>query len=66
MEGDFQNYICHDGTCDGGWGGTSFAAPEWAGYLSLANQQAVSHGHSTVGFVNPAIYAIGTGRAYTT
>jgi subtilase family serine protease len=64
-EGDFQNWICHDGTCDGGWGGTSFACPEVVGYLALANQQAVSHGHSTVGFVNPAIYAIGTGHAYT-
>jgi kumamolisin len=65
MEGDFQNYICHDGTCDGGWGGTSFAAPEWAGYLSLANQQAVAHGHATVGFVNPALYTIGEGSSYT-
>lgn len=58
MEGDFQNYICHDGTCDGGWGGTSFAAPEWAGYLSLANQQGVSMGHATLGLVNPALYSI--------
>ena len=65
MEGDFQNYICHDGVCDGGWGGTSFAAPEWVGYLALANQQAVSHGDSTLGFVNPAIYTIGEGAAYT-
>jgi len=64
-EGDFQNWICHDGICDGGWGGTSFAAPEWAGYLALADQQAVSHGDPTLGFVNPAIYTIGTGRNYT-
>ena len=32
MEGDFQNYICYNGTCAGGWGGTSFACPEWIGY----------------------------------
>jgi subtilase family serine protease len=64
-EGDFQNYICYDGTCGGGWGGTSFACPEWAGFLAMANQQSVSHGHSTLGFVNPAIYTIGEGTSYT-
>jgi hypothetical protein len=31
----------------------------------MANQQSVSHGHSTLGFLNPAIYAIGIGTAYT-
>ena len=64
-EGDFQNYICYDGTCSGGWGGTSFACPEIVGYLALANQQSVSHGHATLGMVNPAIYTIGIGRRYT-
>jgi subtilase family serine protease len=64
-EGDFQNWICADNTCNGGWGGTSFAAPEWAGYLALANQQAVSNGDPAVGFVNPAVYAIGIGSTYT-
>ncbi len=66
MEGDFQNYICYDGTCSGGWGGTSFACPEWIGYLALANQQAVSHGNPTLGLVTPALYTIGTGHNYTT
>jgi len=65
MEGDFQNFICSNGVCQGGWGGTSFAAPEWIGYLALANQQSVSHGHNSLGFVNPTIYTIGTGRNYT-
>jgi len=65
-EGDFQNYICYDGTCAGGWGGTSFACPEFIGYLAMANQQSVAHGHSTLGFVNPAIYTIGEGTGYTT
>jgi subtilase family serine protease len=64
-EGDFQNYICYNGICAGGWGGTSFSAPEWAGFIALANQQAVSHGHSTLGLVSPAIYSIGTGTSYT-
>lgn len=65
-EANTDNYICYDGTCAGGWGGTSFAAPRWAGYLALANQQAVSHGHATLGFINPAIYTIGLGSSFGT
>jgi kumamolisin len=63
-EGNTDNYICYDGKCAGGWGGTSFAAPRWAGYLALVNQQSVSHGHATVGFLNPTIYSIGLGSSY--
>jgi kumamolisin len=66
MCGDFQMWICHDNTCDGGWGGTSFACPDWAGYLALANQQSVSHGHATVGFVNTILYKVGTSNRYGT
>jgi kumamolisin len=58
-EANTDNYICYDGTCEGGWGGTSFAAPRWAGYLALVNQQSVANGLGTVGFINPAIYTIG-------
>ncbi|HZU29410.1 MAG TPA: S53 family serine peptidase [Bryobacteraceae bacterium] len=65
-EANTDNYICYNGTCAGGWGGTSFAAPRWAGYLALVNQQAVANGGSSVGFINPAIYAIGLGSAYAT
>src|SRR5689334_10071487 len=36
----------------------------WAGYLALVNQQSVSHGHATVGFLNPTIYSIGLGSSY--
>lgn len=63
-EANTDNYICYDGACAGGWGGTSFAAPRWAGYLALVNQQSVAHGHSTVGFINPAIYSTGLGTNY--
>ena len=63
-EANTDNYICYDGTCAGGWGGTSFAAPRWAGYMALVNQQSVAHGHSTLGFLNPTIYAIGLGTSY--
>jgi subtilase family serine protease len=45
-------------------GGTSCAAPLWAGLIALANQQAASDGQPPVGFVNPAIYEIGRESAY--
>jgi hypothetical protein len=38
----------------------------WAGYMALVNQQAVANGHPALGFVNPAIYALGVGSTYTT
>ncbi|HTC22332.1 MAG TPA: S53 family peptidase, partial [bacterium] len=44
--------------------GTSAATPLWAGFLSLANEQAVAGGVSVVGFANPAIYNIGLGTGY--
>jgi subtilase family serine protease len=40
-------------------GGTSASAPLWAGILAVGNQMA---GHP-LGFVNPALYAIGTSSA---
>jgi subtilase family serine protease len=63
-EANTDNYICYDGTCAGGWGGTSFAAPRWAGYLALVNQQAVANGLKPLGFINPTIYSIGLGSSY--
>jgi subtilase family serine protease len=65
-EANTDNYICYDGTCASGWGGTSFAAPRWAGYLALVNQQAVANGLATPGFLNPTIYTIGLGSTYAT
>ncbi len=64
-EANTDNYICYDGTCGGGWGGTSFAAPRWAGYLALANEQSVANNGSTLGFINPALYGIGLGSNYS-
>jgi subtilase family serine protease len=46
------------------FGGTSCAAPLWAGFMALVNQQmAINTGSTTnsAGFINPAIYAIGKG-----
>ncbi|MGC9941989.1 MAG: protease pro-enzyme activation domain-containing protein, partial [Verrucomicrobiota bacterium] len=47
------------------FGGTSCAAPLWAGFCALINQQAVGSGEKEAGFLNPALYAIGTGPNYT-
>ena len=46
-------------------GGTSCAAPLWAGFMALVNQQAAEQGQSSEGFINPAIYAIAQGANYT-
>jgi subtilase family serine protease len=45
-------------------GGTSVASPLWAAFTALINQQAVANGHAPVGFLNPALYAIGKGANY--
>jgi hypothetical protein len=59
-------YIVYGGNGQGsdGWGGTSFAAPLWAGFTALVNQQAVANGKSPVGFINPAIYGLAAGTNY--
>jgi hypothetical protein len=67
MEGDFDNYYCASGACGEGAAGTSFAAPRWAGFMALVNQQAVEAGNAPlggIGFINPAIYTIGAGANY--
>jgi len=65
---DFTFYVCADQTtCTANeYGGTSFAAPMWAAYLALVNQQAVANGNSPVGFINPTLYTIGAGSSYGT
>jgi len=63
-EANTNQYSCFDGGCSGGGGGTSYAAPQWAGFIAMANQQSVAHGGSTLGFLNPALYAIGVGSSY--
>jgi len=66
-ESNFDFYFCSDQSgCSTGLGGTSFAAPMWAGYLALANQQAVASGQPVLGFIDPALYQIGLSASYTT
>ncbi len=45
-------------------GGTSCAAPLWAGIAAMVNQQASANHRPALGFANPAIYAIGASPAY--
>jgi subtilase family serine protease len=59
-------YICADGSCGGGWGGTSFSSPIWTGFIALANQQAAAEGKPPVGFLNPTVYALGHKTKYAT
>jgi subtilase family serine protease len=63
---NFTFYVCADQTtCTANeYGGTSFAAPMWAGFLALANQQGVANGNKTLGFINPSLYTIGEGSSY--
>ena len=68
MEADVDNYSCEMGYCYSGNGGTSFAAPRWAGFIALINQQAVEAGTAPsggIGFFNPNLYAIGKGTTYS-
>lgn len=65
---NFTFYVCADQTtCTANdYGGTSFAAPMWAGYLALVNQQSVANGNKTLGFINPSLYTLGAGSSYDT
>jgi subtilase family serine protease len=45
-------------------GGTSCAAPLWAGVAALINQKAAQNGLPSVGFLNPALYGIGLSPYY--
>ena len=46
-------------------GGTSAAVQLWAAFNALVNQQAVASGQQSVGFINPAIYALGKSASYS-
>ena len=63
---NYTFYVCADQTnCTANeYGGTSFAAPMWAAYIALANQERVSKGQSTLGNLNPIIYRTNVTSAY--
>jgi subtilase family serine protease len=62
---NFTFYTCADQTAclANEYGGTSFAAPMWAGFIALVNQQL---GDSYVGFLNPTIYPQNVTGTYST
>jgi len=62
----FDVWIISDNGAGTIGGGTSVSAPLWAGFTALVNQQAASLGQPSVGFLNPALYAIGKGAGYST
>jgi subtilase family serine protease len=64
-EANFDNPTVINGSFVTGYGGTSFAAPRWAGFLALVNQQSVANGKGTVGFINPALYDLGISSSYS-
>ena len=61
-----DSFWCSSGACYEGIGGTSLAAPRWAGFMALVNQQAANNNEPPVGFLNPIIYPIGLGSSYGT
>ena len=65
---NFTFYVCADQTaCTANeYGGTSFAAPMWAAYVALVNQQLAANGAAAIGFINPTIYAQSVTSSYAT
>jgi hypothetical protein len=68
-EANTDNYFCANGSCQGGIGGTSLAAPRWSGFVALINQQAAANAtaagsNATLGFLNPTIYTVGQDASY--
>jgi subtilase family serine protease len=57
-------YVRYGNGTSGTFGGTSCAAPLWAGLCALMNQQGVSAGRPALGFINPAIYSLGKGAGF--
>ena len=65
---NFTFYTCADqeACLANEYGGTSFAAPMWAGFIALTNQQLKANGSANVGFLDPTIYAENITSEYST
>jgi kumamolisin len=63
---NFTFYTCANQTAclANAYGGTSFAAPMWAGYLALVNQQLAANSQPPAGFINPTIYSQNVTSSY--
>jgi len=65
---NFTFYTCADqkACLANEFGGTSFAAPMWAGFIALLNEQLANSSKPTIGFLNPSIYEKNVTSAYAT
>ncbi len=65
---NFTYYTCADQVAclSNTYGGTSFAAPIWAAYTALVNQQLANNAQAPVGFLDPTIYAQNVTSVYDT
>ena len=65
---NFTFYTCGDQqACQANeYGGTSFAAPMWAAFIALVNQQLVANGGARVGNFNATIYPQNLTSTYAT
>lgn len=57
-------YAIYNGGSWSVFGGTSCAAPLWAAFTALVNQQRASNGLTSLGFPNPVFYQIGLSNQY--
>jgi subtilase family serine protease len=57
-------YVYYNNGSKSTFAGTSCAAPLWAGFIALVNQQAAASSQPPVGFINPALYAIAKSTNY--
>jgi Pro-kumamolisin, activation domain len=64
LTADIQMYLIQSNGQAVVVGGTSAAAPLWAGFAALANQQAAANAKPRIGFLNPLVYEIGKGNNY--
>jgi hypothetical protein len=64
LTADIQMYLIQNNGQAVVVGGTSAAAPLWAGFVALANQQATTNSKPRIGFLNPLVYAIGNSSNY--
>lgn len=63
-ESNASQYVCFNAGCRNQGGGTSYASPLWASFVAMVNQQAALNGNAPVGFINSALYSIGTGSGF--
>jgi subtilase family serine protease len=66
FDGFCQSLSTNREYCEIGIGGTSLAAPTFAGVLALVNQARFARGKTAIGFVNPALYTLAVGEPGTT